>query len=316
MSFKKHFNQKGQIALLITLVILGAILSIGLGLTLVTIKEMKMAKNIEESAKALVAADAGMEYAFYKIDNEEAIEADRICPDYKDLDNGASYCINTDDPDNTKSIGKFGNIKRAMISAGLGNLDQFNVSAGPYYTNDPCNTTCSNNCTSVGGGFFAMSRRLAQTFQSDTTGCLAGITVWSGICQGGGTFANPATWQIELRDEDSGKPGDTVLGQSNNVGVPVCGDGACRQLDFTFDPPLDMTKGQKYSFVVKKVFGPEGVRIKTATQGVYLSGRAWYSNNGNWKNDCFGSCPNSGSDLVFKIFISSPPGGKFEETRP
>ncbi|MGB2762761.1 MAG: hypothetical protein WBC21_04510 [Minisyncoccales bacterium] len=65
MISKKYFNQKGQIALLVTLVILGAILSIGAGLTLVTIKEMRMAKNIEESAKAITAADAGTEEALY-----------------------------------------------------------------------------------------------------------------------------------------------------------------------------------------------------------------------------------------------------------
>lgn len=58
-------KKNGQIALIITLVILVVILSIGTWLTSLIIREMKMAGNIEKSVQAFFIADSGIEFQLW-----------------------------------------------------------------------------------------------------------------------------------------------------------------------------------------------------------------------------------------------------------
>ncbi|MCK4520860.1 pilus assembly PilX N-terminal domain-containing protein [Candidatus Parcubacteria bacterium] len=93
MYFKIFHNQKGQIALLITLVILGAILSIGAGLTLVTIKEMRMSKTTVESIQAFFVADSGMEYALHETYKRGGTPPTGTCDNIGE----GEYCLDTDE---------------------------------------------------------------------------------------------------------------------------------------------------------------------------------------------------------------------------
>ncbi|MCK4453844.1 pilus assembly PilX N-terminal domain-containing protein [Candidatus Parcubacteria bacterium] len=355
-----NFNQNGQIALLVTLVILTVILSIGAGLTLVTIREMEMAKKIEESAKALSAADAGMEYALYRVDQDLII--DRLCSNgWTLLDNSSEYCLEIVGGTAIKSIGKFGTVRRAILSndeAVIVNPDQYcnyshsgdNVCAG-----GECGVLLGT-CTGVGGvgdllslGFFP-SNMVGQTFRVDTDGYLYQISVWSSSCTClGDCFAgNPCCyWQMELRDVEqvgvdesirNDHPGDNVLAESNIIDTPSCIQlgGFCQQVDFVFSTPHLVNKGQRYSFVVKLTDmwgnsqGPtweHRTRLKTAADGPYYPGRAWYTDGGDtWRDDCtvivHDDCPDSGSDLMFEVFIDPDTSSAgvlfrdFEETRP
>ena len=344
-----NFNQKGQIALLVTLVILGAILSIGAGLTLVTIKEMKMASNIEESAMALAAAHAGIEYALYRVDKGSDVE--RLCIDgWTPLDNNSEYCLEivngtVDDPETMKSVGRFGAVRRAIL------FDREEV----FYPDQFCtyshsgSDACSGGDCGCGrcifpGGIYdkwqswkankPLSKRVGQTFQVDITGDVNRITVWAGgavtgcTCRGACGYGY---WKVELRDINSGHPGDNILASSNTVSVISTG---CYQRDFDFSIPYQVTKGEKYSFVIKSTYvgGNEidvsnwehRIGVKMAEDGPYIPGRAWYSGSDNiWMLNCNGNpCPDSGSDLMFEISIDPFTGGSgevigdLEETRP
>jgi len=390
------FNKKsGQIALLITLIILFAILSIGAGLTLVTIKEMRMAKNIEESAKAIAAANTGMEFALCKTGDDppgldEPLDDpsdNRLCSNgWISLSNGSEYCLkytgsDAKNPESITSIGKSGDVRRAIFSR-KENLDNFNNYvnwenwglAGGYdldqcYSDCDCNVCdpvrgCSaecvdcnidGDCTTVGGvssPWPKPSDKLAQTFRVDTAGNLTQITVWSGHCdEWNSTQSSPPAsnqWQMELRkvrrvgaieSVKNDPPGDNpedLLTQSNTLFVhcgrftdcpspspspPPPGQN-CYRLDFVFSSPYYVTAGERYAFVVKLDPTTSGwdlrSRIRMMSEGVYLPGRAWWSDAaGIWQNDCFGlPCPNEDSDIMFEVYIAPPPGGSFEEVRP
>ncbi|OGZ33379.1 MAG: hypothetical protein A2174_00390 [Candidatus Portnoybacteria bacterium RBG_13_41_18] len=71
MTYLKYNNQKGAVAILLTLLILSAMLIIGLGLAAIFAGEVKTSGYIRQSATAFYAADAGSEYALYKINKVE-----------------------------------------------------------------------------------------------------------------------------------------------------------------------------------------------------------------------------------------------------
>lgn len=72
---QKKNNQKGAIATFLTLLILGAILLIALGLSNIFIEEIKTSGYIRQSAAAFYAADAGAEYALYQISKSTSLPA-------------------------------------------------------------------------------------------------------------------------------------------------------------------------------------------------------------------------------------------------
>ena len=351
-------NQKAQIALLVTLVILGAILSIGAGLTLVTIKEMKMAKNIEESAMALQAADSGMEFALYKTDDngldEPLDEAGEtwLCDNNNWVhlaDSDSYYCIKyTGDPANPAtitSIGRNENIRRATyMETPPEELDSFACSPDFYASHDgPCDFPCGNIHTRVRredlgdewmDSFWCGSTKLGQTFQVDTTGNLTKITVWRDKLP---FFPYKFKLKVELRQ---GSVTGALLGESDEYSIDTGGhsgdpcpyDGAtglCCPMDFVFDPPINVTAGQQYAFIVKWIDFPldpaYGIYIKVSNTESYLPGEAWYYEwvpRDEWRRSpgvgwphCGPSCFNSESDLAFRIYISRE-GTEFDEIRP
>jgi len=63
----KENRQKGQTAILLTLLILGVILLVGLGLASIFINELKMSSFVFQTGPAYYAAEAGSEYALYQM---------------------------------------------------------------------------------------------------------------------------------------------------------------------------------------------------------------------------------------------------------
>lgn len=63
----KKEKEKGQTAILITLLVLGVLLLIAGGLSAIFVGEIKISSLIRQSAPAFYAADAGTEYALYQI---------------------------------------------------------------------------------------------------------------------------------------------------------------------------------------------------------------------------------------------------------
>ena len=108
-------NQKGQIALLVTLIFLFVILFIGIWLTSLTIKEMTMASNIEKSTRALDAANAGIEEALYKKNTVGLSNGDTGSGTLGDISYSWKVEIDKFGDITIKSIGEKENIKRAMI---------------------------------------------------------------------------------------------------------------------------------------------------------------------------------------------------------
>ncbi len=335
-------NQKGQNALLITLVFLSVILSIGIWLTSLTVKEMRMASNVEESLKALNAADSGIEHALFRLDQGDFI--DQLCSSgWTTLDNGSQYCLEVTEgtianPEAIKSIGNFNDVERAVLFSRVGviNPDQYSnfTNLGP----DPCTyaAQCSSTCDAPGATYDEWLsvdvRRVGQTFQADMTGDLIQITVWRGSRLGGGIGGCYGYWRIQLRDVENGRPGNQILATSNNISVGST--GGCGEKNLTFSP-YRVYEGEKYSFVVlsTRSNGSENTsddwdghrcRLKMAEDGFYPGGRAWWSDRSNtWQTSCYGSpCPDAGSDLMFEVAIDPFSGGTsgimgdLEETKP
>ena len=106
--------QKG-VSLLLTLLIMAAILAIALGLSQLTLGEIKLARNIPKSLIAYYAAEAGAERALYekRINDTNLDIAD--CTIF--LDNGSQYGVKlTTVGENIfiKSIGCYEGITRAI----------------------------------------------------------------------------------------------------------------------------------------------------------------------------------------------------------
>lgn len=97
------FNEKGVIALLLTVIILSVIFVIATGIAVVRLIEMKLAFNISESMIAYQAADSGIDYALYEIirpggdPTGGTIPSSRICENYIPLIPGnpqyGEYCL-------------------------------------------------------------------------------------------------------------------------------------------------------------------------------------------------------------------------------
>jgi hypothetical protein len=69
---KKNNKEKGAIAILMTLLIMGTILLIAMGLSLIFINEIKNSRMVAYSGPAFYAADAGAEYALFQIIKKSA----------------------------------------------------------------------------------------------------------------------------------------------------------------------------------------------------------------------------------------------------
>lgn len=63
----KKNKEKGAIAIILTVLILGVTLLIAMGLSLIFVQEIKNSGLVGQSSPAFYAADAGAEYALYEI---------------------------------------------------------------------------------------------------------------------------------------------------------------------------------------------------------------------------------------------------------
>src|SRR4030042_1587581 len=116
----KHsmFNNKGQAMLLTVLILSGAILGASPISGYLMLLKIRGSSDISNSAKAIFAADSGIEWELYKYfknpDCSQVASTFSFCSQY-DLSNGAKFTI-TGDPENNKIkvIGESANTFRAF----------------------------------------------------------------------------------------------------------------------------------------------------------------------------------------------------------
>ena len=110
----KTNNQKG-VSLLLTLLVMIALLAIALGVSQLSLGEIKITRDVPSSIIAYYAAEAGIEQAIY----EKRINSNNL--DISDcsisLDNGSQYGVTVDDSGGTitiSSIGCYRGVTRAI----------------------------------------------------------------------------------------------------------------------------------------------------------------------------------------------------------
>jgi hypothetical protein len=109
--WKNGGGQKG-IALYVALVVMALLLSIGLGLTVIIIGQLKIMKNMGDSVIAFQAADTGIEHALYnkRIERESGYFSVPI-----NLDANTSYVVNGDTDYGTwQSVGTYNGVQRSI----------------------------------------------------------------------------------------------------------------------------------------------------------------------------------------------------------
>ncbi|GAI23960.1 unnamed protein product [marine sediment metagenome] len=110
----KISNQKG-VSLLLTILIMAALLAIAIGVTRLSLGEIKLIRDIPNSLIAYYAADSGIERALYeeRIGGGAADQADCSV----NLDNDSKYGVNVSQIGETvviKSTGCYKDIRRAI----------------------------------------------------------------------------------------------------------------------------------------------------------------------------------------------------------
>ncbi len=75
----KYDNQKGQIALFITLIVMFIMLTVGLSLSKMSVKQTKITRDAYRSVQAYCLADSGTEHIVYEIFKAKTIDA---CSNY------------------------------------------------------------------------------------------------------------------------------------------------------------------------------------------------------------------------------------------
>ena len=118
---KKHINiilnKKGQVSLLITLVVMSILLYSALFITNMNFKKIKVMGNIEKSIKAFYTADSGTERVLYKIKEDGGITFNAGDAIFNPTSiNGGSLIVVSDPLSNTiiKSTGSCKNVSRAI----------------------------------------------------------------------------------------------------------------------------------------------------------------------------------------------------------
>jgi Tfp pilus assembly protein PilX len=119
----RHFsffsNDQRGVAIIITLVILGIMLAIGVGVASVFTREIQISGGVDDSVSAALAADAGTERALYMVRKGGGRGDDTYTS--PSLANGASYEVCGDNADcdhpnpiRIVSVGSFRNTKRSF----------------------------------------------------------------------------------------------------------------------------------------------------------------------------------------------------------
>ena len=110
-------NQRGAIEILLSVLILAVILLIGMGISALTLAQIKMAMQAGQSVQALYAAEAGAEKCLYQTRNTEGEEG---CAKVGNTINGAllndkaTYRAKRDEIKKITSSGSFGEVSRKI----------------------------------------------------------------------------------------------------------------------------------------------------------------------------------------------------------
>ncbi|PIR98091.1 MAG: hypothetical protein COT89_01480 [Candidatus Colwellbacteria bacterium CG10_big_fil_rev_8_21_14_0_10_42_22] len=112
---RKELKNKGQVMILSVLLISSAILAASSLAGLLVLFQLKRTAGAEDSARAVFAADAGIENALYKRFVDGCTEGD-LLKDKFDFSNGqsANYQVKMDSCDYTVSVGSSKNTARAF----------------------------------------------------------------------------------------------------------------------------------------------------------------------------------------------------------
>ncbi len=108
-------NQRGAIEILLSILILAVILLIGMGISALTLAQIKMAMQAGQSVQALYAAEAGAEKCLY-----QTREASGECATVGNTINGAllndkaTYRAKRDEIKKITSSGSFGEVSRKI----------------------------------------------------------------------------------------------------------------------------------------------------------------------------------------------------------
>lgn len=112
---KDHKLQEKGVAILLSILILAAILTIALGVSNLMIGEIKMSREAPKSLMAYYAAEAGIERVLY--DHRKGVGASDIDECSVELGNGSSYGIDFKETGNDVEITSWGcykDVKRAI----------------------------------------------------------------------------------------------------------------------------------------------------------------------------------------------------------
>lgn len=103
-------KEKGQIAILLTILVLDAVLLISLGLALIFIDEIKTSSLVRQSAPAFYAADAGSEYALYQMVKKNVASGTNVSGNLEYV--SSSFLVSWDR--NTRSINSLGQYQNTL----------------------------------------------------------------------------------------------------------------------------------------------------------------------------------------------------------
>lgn len=107
----------GQVMILATLAIGGAILSATAVAGFLTVSQIRQAGDFANSAKAIFAADAGLEFGMYRF-FQDPTYSNGVSGDLSmQLSNGARFAVTTANSSSIKSVGTAVNARRAFLLA-------------------------------------------------------------------------------------------------------------------------------------------------------------------------------------------------------
>ncbi|KPJ73627.1 hypothetical protein AMJ48_00100 [Parcubacteria bacterium DG_74_1] len=341
MSLKIIFNKKGQIAILVTLLILTAILLISIGLIVLNVREIKMARNVKESVQAIAAASAGMEYILENKSVPPAASCDLGNWQTVDAAEETFYCLKEVPISLSESawisIGWSGSVRRAMYAPAPIGLDQA-MALPVVHEGPPGHEPC--RCGGAGklGPEVEVGKPYAQTFVAGRDGDLYRADIYMEAFDAGSIYTN--TLRAEIRNIDPSYTDNFYASSTDNPGATkpesiafpappplasttdfdiINDEGAHRyDIAFNFDPPAPVASGTAYALVVY-YDAPPGEHIEWAsccTERRYLPGKGWRWTGLDWAEKGNSADPSAVFDLVFAIYIFCPPGDEFGEIKP
>ena len=107
---KKNISQQGAISILLAVLLLTELSVIGLGIATLTVKQLRMSRQVGQSVVAYYAAEAGAERCLYDVRKSGAVS----CP-YTDVSlSDAKYSTGYNGSDTITSIGQFESTNRKV----------------------------------------------------------------------------------------------------------------------------------------------------------------------------------------------------------